>query len=175
MWRSKSQITLLTVYLCYYIVKSGGKILISFIHPAWRPNSIPNVDNSSHHGMAAQDGFYVFDSFLRPTKWGPLLFEEVIHPVLFVCRQKVGGVEFFSMLAFFLRFRVIQELIAFQPIIYHFMCFLETTAGFFKRYFQAPNVFSPCRNQAMLESHLVTDSQRHHIIVPYFMIFFYMM
>lgn len=103
MWRSKSQITLLTVYLCYYIVKSGGKILISFIHPAWRPNSIPNVDNSSHHGMAAQDGFYVFDSFLRPTKWGPLLFEEVIHPVLFVCRQKVGGVEFFSMLAFFFK------------------------------------------------------------------------
>ena len=46
---------------------------------------------------------------------------------------------------------------------------------FFWRSFQAPNVFSPCRNQAMLESHLVTDSQRHHIIVQYFMISFYMM
>ena len=124
----------------------------------------------SHHGMAA--GWFLCLWFLFEARQMPPLFREVIHPGVVCFSTKSGWCGIFPAS----RCRVIQELIAFQPIISHFMCFLETTAGFlFWRDFQAPNVFSRCRNQAMLESHLVTDSQRQHIRVQYFMISIYMM
>lgn len=48
------------------------------------------------HIMAwLQDGFYVFDSFLRPAKC-PRFSGKSFTLVLFVFRQKVGGVEFFQ-------------------------------------------------------------------------------
>lgn len=58
------------------------QIPISFIHPAWQ--QLQCQCRLPHIMAWLQDGFYVFDSFLRPTKWGPPAFRGSHSPCV-VC------------------------------------------------------------------------------------------
>lgn len=168
-----------TIKICTHVaVKKSNNICycwipISLIHPAWQQLQsqcrFPHIMASLRRMVSMS---------LIPF-WGPPnapAFPGSHSPwcCLFFDKKVVAWNS--SMLACFLKIQSYSRTHCFPTNHLSFHVFSwKNRRLFFWRSFQAPNVFSPCRNQAMLESHLVTDSQRHHIIVQYFRIFFYMM